>query len=318
MILWHSAGRKVVYLFRHLVSQGKFDETELGKENLGLQAHMATVDDVLPHRISLKSSGVLESKKAWLLCQYLCSTEILDWVHIIHKVPIWDNNGKLQRRWALINCSATTIVIALRLFKRLRISHEVSHITTMGLDGVVMQYAKDSCKMQIRVQCLDYLALVDELEVQVVPMQDYNLVLGLLWFHKRNPDIDWAHYCMTSLWSLSVSGLEKMTLMTMAVASKILEANNDIVNDHLLGDSMDIQMLGATTFNNHLVRVSVIPAFALRIEECPRLLGATLGSITLDSPGNTDPSAEHDKQGAGAVVRAGEPLQGHVWTTATG
>lgn len=69
----------------------------------------------------------------------------------------------------------------------------------MGLDGVVMQYAKDSCKMQIRVQCLDYLALVDELEVQVVPMQDYNLVLGLLWFHKRNPDIDWAHYCMTSL-----------------------------------------------------------------------------------------------------------------------
>lgn len=46
------------------MSQGKFDETELGKENLGLQAHMATVDDVLPHRISLKSSGVLESKKA--------------------------------------------------------------------------------------------------------------------------------------------------------------------------------------------------------------------------------------------------------------
>jgi hypothetical protein len=33
------------------------------------------------------------------------------------------------------------------------------------------------------------------------------------------------------------------------------------------------------------------------------MLGATLEDITMDSPGNTDPSAGRDEQGAAAVLR---------------
>jgi len=44
----------------------------------------------------------------------------------------------------------------------------------------------------------------------------------------------------------------------------------------------------------------------------------TLKDITLDSPGDTDPSARRGKQGAAAVDAAEEPLRGDVSTTAAG
>ena len=46
--------------------------------------------------------------------------------------------------------------------------------------------------MRITVQYLDYLALVDKSDVLVMPMHAYDLIHGLPWFHKQNPDIDWA------------------------------------------------------------------------------------------------------------------------------
>jgi len=55
-----------------------------------------------------------------------------------------------------------------------------------------MQHAKDSRKTWITVQCVDSLTLVDRSNVLVVPMRTYDLVLGLPWFPKQNPDIDWA------------------------------------------------------------------------------------------------------------------------------
>jgi len=47
---------------------------ELGMEKLGAQALMATLDEVQPHRISLKSRVVLENQRAKMLCQYPCGT----------------------------------------------------------------------------------------------------------------------------------------------------------------------------------------------------------------------------------------------------
>jgi hypothetical protein len=98
--------------------------------------------------------------------------------------------------------------------------------------------------------------------------------------------------------------------MTMAVASKVSKAETKNVNDELLGRSPDILMLGATSFNDSLPSDLVVAAFPLLIKECTVLLGATLAVSTLDSQGNTDPSAGCDKQGAAVVVAAEELLRG--------
>jgi hypothetical protein len=70
---------------------------ELGMEKLGAQALMATLHEVQPHGISLKSRVVLESPRARMLNQYLCGTEIPDSAHIVHEVHIRDRNGEMQR-----------------------------------------------------------------------------------------------------------------------------------------------------------------------------------------------------------------------------
>jgi len=248
---------------------------ELGMEKLGAQALRATLDEVQPHRISLKSRVILESPRARMLRQYLCGTETLDSAHIIHVVQIRDRNGEIQRVRALIDCGATSIFMAPRLLKQLGISHEVAHITTLSIDGGVMQHAKDSRKMRITIQYLDYLAPVNESDVLVVPMREYHLVLRLPWFHKRNPDIDWARHRLTTLQSPSASGVEEMTPMTTAVASKVSEA----ARDKLLGRGQSIQTLGATAFDDHVASDEVVAAFALLIGECTRLLSVSNGSI---------------------------------------
>jgi len=102
--------------------------------------------------------------------------------------------------------------------------------------------------------------------------------------------------------------------MTTAVASKVSQADNDNhnVNDQLLGHGPCIQTLGATAFDDLLTSNEVVVAFARQTGECIGLLGATLEDITLDSPGNTDPSAGRDEQRAAAVVAAEEPLRGET------
>jgi len=164
--------------------------------------------------------------------------------------------------------------------------------------------------MRITVQYLDYLAPVDESDVLVVRLRADALVLGLPWFQKRNPDINWTHHRLTSQRSPSASGVEEMRPMTKAVALKVLDAKNKNVNDQLLGCGPDIHTLRATAFDNLLANDEVVAAFAIQIGECTGLLGATLEDITLDSPGNTDPSAGCDEQGAAVVVAAEELLRG--------
>jgi len=86
----------------------------------------------------------------------------------------------MQRVRALTDCRATSICMTPKLLKRLGISHQAAHITTVGLNGGVMEHATDSRKKtRISVQYLDYLPPVDKSDVLVVPMRPYDVVLGL-------------------------------------------------------------------------------------------------------------------------------------------
>jgi len=100
----------------------------------------------------------------------------------------------------------------------------------------------------------------------------------------------------------------------MAVALKVSESENY----QLLWRGPDIQTLVATAFNDLLTSLEVVVGFAPQTRECIGLLGVTLQDITLDSPGDTDPSAGRHEQRAAAVVAAEEPLQGDTRMTAAG
>jgi len=93
-----------------------------------------------------------------------------------------------------------------------------------------MQHAKASRKTRNTVQYIDYLAKVDELDVLVEPMRAYDQVLDLPWFHKNNPDIDRARRLLTSLQSPNAGGVEEITQITTAVASKVSETENYELN----------------------------------------------------------------------------------------
>jgi len=125
-----------------------------------------------------------------MLSQYLCGTETPDSAHIIHGIQTRDKHGKMQLVRALIDCRAPSVLLAPRLLKRLGISREAAHTTTLGLGGQIMQHAKVSRKMSITIQYMENLPPVPEPEVLVMPMRAYDRVLKLLWFKGRNPEID--------------------------------------------------------------------------------------------------------------------------------
>jgi len=66
--------------------------------------------------------------------------------------------------------------------------------------------------------------------------------------------------------------------MTMAVASKVLEAEND----KLLGCSTGIQSLGTTAFDELLPCLEVVIPFPAPTGECIGLLRVTVEDITVD------------------------------------
>jgi len=103
-----------------------------------------------------------------------------------------------------------------------------------------------------------------------------------------------------------------MTPMTTAVASKVSASEND----KLPGRGLGIQTRAATAFDDLLSSIEVVVAFARQTGECTGLLGVPLEDTTLDSPGDTDPSAGRDEQRAAAVVAAKEPLEGDASMTA--
>jgi hypothetical protein len=125
---------------------------------------------------------------------------------------------------------------------------------------------------------------------------------------------------LTSTWLDELPAITKcewsggMTPMTTAVALKVSEAKND----KLLGRGPGIQTLGASAFDDLLTSIEVIVVSARQTAECIWLVGVTLEDITLDFPGDTNPSAGRDEQSAAAVFAAQESLRGDSLMNAAG
>jgi hypothetical protein len=96
---------------------------------------------------------------------------------------------------ALINCRATLIFASPQMVERLGLEDLAApaYTTTRGIDGKVIMEARESRKLTLKVQYFDYLAGITESDCLIVPMQAYDLVLGIPWFKSRNPEIDWRN-----------------------------------------------------------------------------------------------------------------------------
>jgi hypothetical protein len=178
--------------------------------------------------------------------------------------------------------------MAPRLLRKLGLPHEAAHTTTLGLIGHVIEHARDSRKTIISAQYFDHLAPVDEPEVPVVPITAYDLVLGLPWFQARNPEIDWSRNRLLSLrtpYGLGSHGTE----------------------DSQLGkperNGVSIETLSATAFGDLLASEEITRSFALSIEDCIGLLGAT---VEWTHEKGEYPRILDDRAGAAAVVAAEE------------
>ena len=222
-----------------------------------------------------------------------------------------------------------------QLLNRLGLPHEAAHITTHGLDGQVIAHARESRKTAMTVQYMDHLAPVHEPEVLVVPTGAYDLVLGLPWFKTRKPEIDWATGRLTSLRTPSRQGEARRSgmivqwyegrydestnvrLPDIGGSTPTINTTSEIPADpdgkpRESGEDSptpDIEILGATAFDDLLASDETIETFALRIGECSGLLGATMEVTTLEDPGEIEtinPKRWTSEQGAAAVVAAEE------------
>jgi hypothetical protein len=129
---------------------------------------------------------------------------------------------------------------------------------------------------------MEHLSPVEDSEALVVPMQADDLVLGLPRFQFSNPDVDWQ------------SGLH-LALPT-PVGAEVVAV--DWVDHHECPGNVpgsmdteevcsegggcipDIQILGATAFDDLLASEQVVGTSFLTVGDCTELLGATVEGIT--------------------------------------
>lgn len=153
-------------------------------------------DKSSPHQMRLKPRIALEASLATAsLSQYLCGTAHPDSEHVVCDVKIRDARGQLKTARALIDCGATSIFVSPQLLERLGLERLTvpAYTTTQSIDGKVIMNARESRKIGLNIQYFDYLAGITENDCLVVPMQAYDLVLGIPWFKARDPEIDWQH-----------------------------------------------------------------------------------------------------------------------------
>jgi hypothetical protein len=142
-----------------------------------------------------------------------------------------------------------------------------------------MVSAKESRKTSISVQYIEHLAPVDEPQVLIVPMKAYDLVHGLNWFKARNPEIDWSRGRLTALKSLGGDGAipEADPISTLQSVGNVSDAKlmSEQCGEDTPLPSLDIQILGATAFDNLLASDEVAETSFLRLGDCAGMLGAT-------------------------------------------
>jgi hypothetical protein len=86
---------------------------------------MATLDEIQPRRVALKSRVIVE-ERVQMSSQYLCGKEGPDLKHIISELQLRDLHGNRLRGRELIDCGETSIVMRLRLVQQLRIPPELA------------------------------------------------------------------------------------------------------------------------------------------------------------------------------------------------
>jgi len=221
-----------------------------------------------------------------------------------------------------------------QLLGRFGLHHNAADITTHALDGQVIADARESLKTAMRVQYMNHIAPAHRPEVLVDAMRAYNLVLGLPWFKIRKPEIDWATSRLPPLRTPSGQGEVRRSGMIVQWYKGRDDESTNVRLPDIGGSTLkitatsqisvdrygkprksgedspnpDIEILGATAFDDLLASVETIERFALRIAECSGLLGATMEVTTFEDPGEIgiiNPIGWTSQKGAAAVV-AGE------------
>ena len=172
--------------------------------------------------------------------------------------------------------------MALRLRKRLSLADEPADVTTLGLNGHVKAHASESRETTFTVQYMEHLSPVKESEVIVVPMRAYDLVLGLPWFQSRNPDVDWQSGRLLAF--RTTGGAEVVAVDRVDHQECPGNAPGSTAREEACSEGgsgiPDIQILGATAFDDLQASEQVVGIFCLRVGDCTELLGATVEGIT--------------------------------------
>ena len=195
--------------------------------------------------------------------------------------------------------------------------------------------ARENRKTAMTVQYMDHLAPDHEPEVVVIPMRAYDLVLGLPWFKTHKPEIDWATGRLSSFRTPSGQGEARRSGMTVQwyegwydeitnvqlpeiggsvptinpTSEIAVDPNGKRTESGEDSPTPDIEILGATAFDDLSASDETIETFALRSGECSGLLGATMEVTTLEDPGEIEtmnPKRWTSEQGAAVVVAVEE------------
>jgi hypothetical protein len=140
------------------------------------------------------------------------------------------------------------------------------------------------------MQYLPHLAPIDE-SALVVKMNAYDLVLGLPWFERHNPEIDWAR---KRLISLRMRKAQKASTSDSADSPDPPDSGTTADSAETDGkgseatitQTPEIEMLSATLFEK-LLASGTSEAFAIRLWQGTGLLGGTTQGtqgLTLDHP----------------------------------
>lgn len=83
--------------------------------------------------------------------------------------------------------------MAATLRKLLGLPDQPTSIITLDLNCQGSSHRSQCRKNLFTVQYLAYLQPVEQSEVLVGHMRASDMALGLVWFHSRNPEVDWQH-----------------------------------------------------------------------------------------------------------------------------
>jgi hypothetical protein len=282
--------KKLAYLSRHLARREGCDDSDLGLySRLSIRSLLSTMDDKGAN-IILKPYVRLE-RSAHMSSQYLCGTSRPSTNHVIHEIKVKDADGSMRTVKALIDCGASSFFISPKLVQLLGLREQTvpAYTTTRGLDGKILAHARNSRKLSLDLQYLPELALMQESDVLVVKMTSYDLVLGLPWFERYNPDIDWTRKRLINLRNPvnAQAGITDQNPMNaqvgklnpvIALAGKTND--DDVLNEsrspvHPNDEALHIETLSAVQFESLLASAELSEAFAIRLWQGTGLLGGT-------------------------------------------